>query len=110
MADIGTQAFEAVYAGMTEARTPLRFGRATVSRALCAGVGSTRNPTEIGGGTEYDVSARYLQSDDPARGSAIGDICEMMPYGETVYSKYRIMGRTVTGGIVRLQLEFVHGQ
>ena len=110
MPDIGTIAFEAAYGALPEARATLRFGRVVVSRALCAGVGQTRNPTEIGGGVSYDVTVRYLATDDPPRGSAMGDVCEMQAYGETAYSKYRIMGRTATAGVVRLQLESIHGQ
>ena len=107
---IGTDTWGAIYAGMTEARASMRFGRTSVPRVVCSGIGTERNPTELGGGVSYDVTARYLQSDDPAKGSSLGDVCELMAYGEKTYSKYRIMGRSVSSGVVRLQLEDVNGQ
>lgn len=107
---IGTDTWEAIYAGMTEAHASMRFGRTSVPRVVCSGVGTERNPTELGGGVSYDVTTRYLQSDDPAKGAGLGDVCELQTYSEADYSKYRIVGRAISSGVVRLQLEAVSGQ
>lgn len=110
MSDIGTITFDAVYAGMPEARATATFGRVTVSRAICAGVGQTRNPTEIGAGIEYDVTLRIVASDDPSTGSKLDDIAKVTAYGQTAATSYRIIDKRAVGGIVAFQLEYRHGR
>jgi hypothetical protein len=110
MSDIGTTAFNAIYGAMPEARATATFGRTVVARCLCAGVGQTRNQTEIGAGIEYDVSLRIVATDDPAAGSKLGDTVKVTAYGQTVATSYRITAKRAIGGIVNFSLEYVHGQ
>jgi hypothetical protein len=110
MSDIGVTAFNAIYGAMPEARATATFGRTNVARCLCAGVGQTRNPTEIGAGIEYDVSLRIVATDDPAIGSKLGDIVKVTAYGQTAATSYRITGKRAIGGIINFALEYQHGQ
>jgi hypothetical protein len=110
MPDIGTTAFNAIYGAMPEARATATFGRTVVARCLCAGVGQTRNPTEIGAGIEYDVSLRILATDEPVKEAALGLTVFVTAYGESEPTKYRINGRYPRGGEVKFTLEYVHGQ
>ena len=110
MSDIGSEAFDAIYEELPEARATATFGRTLVARCLCAGVGQTRNPTEIGAGIEYDVSLRIVATDDPAIGSKLGDIAKVTAYGQTAATSYRITGKRAVGGIINFSLEYQHGQ
>ena len=107
---LGTETFDDIYDGMEEARATLRFGRVTVARALCVEVGAVRQPSEIGGGYDYNIEVRFKAEDEPATKSKIGDYCEVMRYFETEYTRYRIKGRFTPSNLVRLTLEAVSGQ
>jgi len=110
MSDIGTEAFEALYDEMPEARATATFGRTHVARCLCAGVGQARAPTEIGAGIEYDVTLRILATDEPTAGTGLGATVKVTAYREIKPTTYRIVGRLPKGGVVRFTLEFQHGQ
>jgi hypothetical protein len=110
MSDIGTEAFDAIYEELPEVRATATFGRTDVARCLCAGVGQTRNPTEIGAGIEYDVSLRIVATDEPAKEAALGLTVKVTAHGETNPTTYRIVGRRAVGGIINFSLEYQHGQ
>ena len=114
MSDIGTEAFGAIYEELPEARATATFGRTNVARCLCAGVGQTRNPTEIGAGIEYDVSLRIVATDDPISNLSEEEISKMRvqvtAYGQSKATPYKIKSRRLVAGIMSFQLEYVHGQ
>ena len=110
MSDIGTEAFGACYAALPEARATATFGSASVARCLLAGVGSRRNPTELGAGVEYDIVLTILSTDEPSRGTGFGDVVRVTAYRQTRPVAYRIVGRQDMGGSIAFSLEFQHGQ
>ena len=109
MSDIGTEAFGACYAALPEARATATFGSASVARCLLAGVGSRRNPTELGAGVEYDIVLTILSTDEPSR-TGLGDVVKVTAYRQTKPVAYRIVGRQDMGGSIAFSLEFQHGQ
>ena len=114
MPGIGTIAFEAVYGALPEARATATFGRVTVARCVCAGVGQTRNATEIGAGVEYDGMLHVLASDDPTANMSEADIAKLLVkvtlYGQTKATTYKIGSRLPKAGKVVFTLEYHHGQ
>ena len=106
---IWTDNWEGLYEDMEEARVSALFGRTAVSRCLCSGIEVTRESTDNGGLAAVAATLRYLQSDDPATGSELGNIVAVTAYGATKAANYRIMGKLSSGGVITLTLEAVHG-
>ena len=101
-------AFNAVYAGLTDARCQVRVGRDVVARALCAGIDVARESTDQGQFGRVDANVRLLTADEPGGEVKNGTVIEVLQQGHTAWRKVRTGGRYTAGGVTRLTIEAVH--
>lgn len=97
--------FSALYNRMTEAQAQIRCneGHTTISTALASGINRERADTDQGqfDGTSSEV--RLLAADEPDKGLTIGSVIEVSVHGGA-WEEFRIIGRTLIGGVLRLGL------
>ena len=86
----------------------------SVSSAICTGIDRTRTITEEGIIDGADATARYESTSEPAawgaqtgeeKAAICGEPIEVLQYGQTEYRRCRVIGRKVTAGTVRLDLQ-----
>jgi hypothetical protein len=100
---LGTTAFDACYAALPEARATARYGRADIAQCILAGYTRTVDPSEQGLGLTVDANLRFVATAMPT-GLTNGKTIEVLPYGETAYRTFRVLGMTTVAGVVRLML------
>jgi hypothetical protein len=103
---MSTDLFEAVYSGMTGAQASIRQGRSAEIRVLCAGLGTDRMDSEMGQFKSVDARVRLLASEVPDKVALEeGRKIELNAHGEG-WREFRIGGRFVQDGVIRLTLEW----
>jgi len=100
---LGAEVFAAAYDGIEDARCVLYAGRHEIARALCAGIGETRESSEQGVYGMSDGRVRLVASDEPADGSLeLGKPVRIVQAGVT--HGRRVAGRRVSAGMLVLEL------
>jgi hypothetical protein len=103
--------FNDLYTALTEARCQVRVGgKGVVERCLCSGIGKDRESSEQGQYQAVSAEVRFLAADETT-GTQVpnGLEIEIKVDGSDVWQKFRIGGRHVSGAVLRLTLEAVHG-
>jgi hypothetical protein len=109
MAD-GADLIEDLYAEMTDARSTLTYSGETVSEAVCTGLSRTRSSNEQGLLEDIAGLVRYKAADEPAawNGDAIiGKVAAVAIAGGEAQT-VKVLGRHVSAGAVRLDVENQH--
>jgi len=103
-----TDAFDALYASVEDARCQVRIGREVIAEALCSGLDVIRENTDLGQVGTVKATVRLLSADEPEGGIANGTLIEIQQNGATDWVKARSGARYTVGGTTRLTLEAVN--
>lgn len=104
---MGSDIFNALYAGLPDAHCTVQAGEYVAARCLCPSLGQTAGSSEQGLYASADINVRMLLSDDdPAGGFGFGKRVIVTHVISGVH-ELRVAGRVVAAGVLRLMLEGV---
>lgn len=103
-----TAILDAAWASIPSARAQIRIdGQAVVARALCSGVGRTKESSDYGRALNTSDMVRCKTADIPAGKLGIGNVIEVSVAAGS-YEKVRIAGRKDFGGVSAFTVEAVN--
>lgn len=104
-----TDIFDDMFKAMTEAHCDVRKGRVVVTDCLAGSIGQDHQMTELGMYQGVELQIHIKTADLPTRGIAIGDVLDVrQPATSGEWQAFRVAGRTVTGGVVTLEMAAKH--
>lgn len=100
--------FAAMYSALPEARCTVKVGRVEIAQALCPGINTTRQNTDLGQYGAVAGELHMLSASEPGGEIANGTAIEIRQYGRTEWVKARTGARRTIGGVTSFDLEAVH--
>ena len=100
--------FNHTYNTITWSRCQIKIGRLTIVRCTLAGLGQTRESTDLGQVDSIVGDVRLRESDEPTGGVEIGIKIQVKQEERNDWQNVRVLGRYTQGEVTRLTVEAVN--